>query len=169
MTVYIALLMSYEGLLCVQRNKLKIITLKYKHITHLLQPIYYIYTRYKKNNNKYVNFKARNHNIVPGMGEWNMRKWQNENMRLWKLTNVAMIKYKCFLLCIFILEPVQSVVIAGDMLVWARPVGRISYYIVTIQDEGDNNLIEITTNEQFVSIPENITGNFEVKVYTKLQ
>ena len=72
-------------------------------------------------------------------------------------------------LCIFILEPVQSVVIAGDMLVWARPVGRISYYIVTIQDEGDNNLIEITTNEQFVSIPENITGNFKVKVYTKLQ
>ena len=49
-------------------------------------------------------------------------------------------------------------------MVWYRPVGRISYYIVTVYDKNGNELVEETTNEQFIEIPQDISGYLEVQV-----
>ena len=52
------------------------------------------------------------------------------------------------------------------MIVWRRPNGRISYYNVTIYDDKNNVVMDLSTNEQLVLLSEDILENsyFTVEV-----
>jgi hypothetical protein len=66
-------------------------------------------------------------------------------------------------------EPVTAeVMLEGGLIVWERPRGRVSYYLVTVSDESGQKLKEEETNEQFVTLPDGAAGTLVVEICTVL-
>ena len=56
-----------------------------------------------------------------------------------------------------------NISIQGDLLLWRRPQGRVSYYSVKVTSDGEV-VLENTTNEQLLVLPDNVNGQLSVEV-----